>query len=230
MEGYMIKKYCLSFLLLLLLGGCVASEQGDGKSKQADVKIQNTTSSQPDVWASKATAIKFYEKVVKNEANQKLISIDNNNYSVAQWGLETQGKNDIVLHYTNIGGAGGSYLKLIKDGEHVKMLEFDGNASFPGNPTHQFIVRISDGLIVEDQSDARYTQEIATIPTALIGTWQSDDGTISYVFQSNAIVFNDKTYVIEKWMCNKRMRKKPSIPLLFQQVIFVKNMEKYQWK
>ncbi|MDR1605898.1 MAG: hypothetical protein LBS41_02160 [Streptococcaceae bacterium] len=203
----MKKRYVGLGIFLLMLGGFTLSQQADVKPKQTKKSTatpQDKASPQSDVWASKAAAIKFYEKVVKNTANQKLISIDSNNYSAAQWQLETQGQDDITLHYTNIGGAGGSYLKLLKDDEHVKMLNFYGNASFPGQPTHQFIVRISDGLIIEDQSDARYVQEIQTIPAALIGTWQSDDGTISYVLQSNAIVFNDKTCTIEKIEAQQR--------------------------
>ena len=70
------------------------------------------------------------------------------NYRDNAWRVETQGPGEIVLHYTNI-GAGGSYYKFenLTD-NRVKITVFGGNASYPDDPTHAYVVDEESGKLL----------------------------------------------------------------------------------
>lgn len=55
-------------------------------------------------------AIQFYEDTYKNTANEVSQQILWENYHRSCWSLTEQAENRMVLHWKNIGGAGGSYV------------------------------------------------------------------------------------------------------------------------
>ncbi|KRN56702.1 hypothetical protein [Carnobacterium divergens] len=64
--------------------------------------------------------------------------------------IETAG-NKLTFHVTNISGTGGSYTQFIKGNDTTEIIEFDGNASFPNNPTRKDTVRNSDHVIINTE-------------------------------------------------------------------------------
>ncbi|RDI42186.1 membrane lipoprotein lipid attachment site-containing protein [Falsibacillus pallidus] len=108
---------------------------------------------QENSWGSVDQAINFWEKTYKNTDNEISKNMIWENYRKDLWGLvkdRTSG-DTITLHFTNIGGAGGSYAQLVKHGETTEITAFDGNASYPDNPFERYTVRNSDYHVVKTE-------------------------------------------------------------------------------
>lgn len=104
-------------------------------------------------WDDENEAIDFYEATFKNQANEASKNIAWENYRRDLWSVvSTETANDkMTLHFTNISGAGGSYTQFIKGNDTTEIIEFDGNASFPNNPTRKYTVRNSDHVIINTE-------------------------------------------------------------------------------
>lgn len=82
-------------------------------------------------WQSMDEAIDFYEQTFT----------DRTNYERRLWSQTSNSGNTIVLHWSNIGGAGGSYWAFQKNGDGTKsIIVYDGNASYPNNPSVEYVV------------------------------------------------------------------------------------------
>lgn len=95
-----------------------------------------------DTWESMDEAIEFYEKVYKKAENN--LEMNWENYDRKCWSLVEQSGNRIVLHWSNISGAGGSYDEFIKNGKTTQLIVYDGNASYPNNPSIKYTIQ-NDG-------------------------------------------------------------------------------------
>ena len=97
-------------------------------------------------WSGIDNAIDFYEGVYKNTANEESKDINWDNYRRDLWTIVPDGTqgNTITLHWTNIGGAGGSYVQLIKGQDTTEMIQYDGNAAYPDSPSKKMTIRNSD--------------------------------------------------------------------------------------
>lgn len=97
-------------------------------------------------WSGIDNAIDFYEGVYKNTANEESKDINWDNYRRDLWTIVPDGTqgNTITLHWTNIGGAGGSYVQLIKGQDTTEMIQYDGNAAYPDSPSQKMTIRNSD--------------------------------------------------------------------------------------
>lgn len=104
-------------------------------------------------WNNMDEAIDYYEATYKNQSNKSSEELIWENYRRDLWSVvdaETAG-NKMTLHFTNISGAGGSYAQFIKGNETTEIIFFDGNASFPNNPTRKDTVRNSDHVIINTE-------------------------------------------------------------------------------
>lgn len=99
-------------------------------------------------WTSMEEAIEFYEATYKNTANGVSKDIAWENYDRKCWSVTEQEGNRIVLHWSNISGAGGSYVKFIKYGDRTEITHYDGNMSYPDSPSKRFHVRNSDHQVI----------------------------------------------------------------------------------
>lgn len=99
-------------------------------------------------WTSMEEAIEFYEATYKNPANKVSKDIAWENYDRKCWSVTEQEGNRIVLHWSNISGAGGSYVKFIKYGDRTEITHYDGNMSYPDSPSKRFHVRNSDHQVI----------------------------------------------------------------------------------
>lgn len=97
-------------------------------------------------WSGIDNAIDFYEGVYKNTANEESKEINWDNYRRDLWTIVPDGTqgNTITLHWTNIGGAGGSYVQLIRGQDTTEMIRYDGNAAYPDSPSKKMTIRNSD--------------------------------------------------------------------------------------
>lgn len=97
-------------------------------------------------WSGIDNAIDFYEGVYKNTENEESKDINWDNYRRDLWTIVPDGTqgNTITLHWTNIGGAGGSYVQLIKGQDTTEMIQYDGNAAYPDSPSKKMTIRNSD--------------------------------------------------------------------------------------
>lgn len=97
-------------------------------------------------WSGIDNAIDFYEGVYKNTTNEESKDINWDNYRRDLWTIVPDGTqgNTITLHWTNIGGAGGSYVQLIKGQDTTEMIQYDGNAAYPDSPSKKMTIRNSD--------------------------------------------------------------------------------------
>lgn len=97
-------------------------------------------------WSGIDNAIDFYEGVYKNTANEESKDINWDNYRRDLWTIVPDGTqgNTITLHWTNIGGAGGSYVQLIRGQDTTEMIQYDGNAAYPDSPSKKMTIRNSD--------------------------------------------------------------------------------------
>ncbi|MDN4523035.1 hypothetical protein [Fictibacillus fluitans] len=106
---------------------------------------------QKNAWGSMDEAINFYENTYKNTNNEISKEILWENYRRDLWSLVKEGTsgNKITLHWTNIGGAGGSYNQFVKKDETTEITLFDGNAQYPNHPTIRYTVRNSDYKVIK---------------------------------------------------------------------------------
>ncbi|MDP4107666.1 MAG: hypothetical protein Q8935_22285 [Bacillota bacterium] len=112
-----------------------------------DFSLQN------NAWGSKDEAIDFWENTYKNAENEVSKEVAWENYRRDLWSLVQDGtsSNTITLHFTNISGAGGSYDRFVKNGEYTEITDFDGNASYPNNPTIRYTVRNADYKVIKTE-------------------------------------------------------------------------------
>ncbi|WP_139168378.1 hypothetical protein [Fictibacillus solisalsi] len=98
-------------------------------------------------------AIDFYENTYKNTNNEISKEIIWDNYRRDLWNLVKVGTsgNTITLHWTNIGGAGGSYDQFVKKDGITEVTFFDGNAQYPGHPSMRYTVRNSDYKVIKTE-------------------------------------------------------------------------------
>jgi hypothetical protein len=120
--------------------------------------VASTTISKEDgdtekqlTWSSMDEAIDFYEKVYKNTQNEVSKNIVWENYDRRAWSLAENNGDTIVLHWSNIGGAGGSYDKFIKiNTTTTKLVHYDGNNSYPDQPTEILTVNNDDYKVISE--------------------------------------------------------------------------------
>jgi hypothetical protein len=106
---------------------------------------------QQNAWGSMDEAIDFWEKTHKNVDNDVSKEILWENYRRDLWSLVKEGtsNNTITLHFSNISGAGGSYDQFVKNRETTEITSFDGNASYPNNPTIRYTVQNADYKVIK---------------------------------------------------------------------------------
>lgn len=120
---------------------------------QTEAVEQSTIESSPSTnWTSIDEAILFYEMAYNNTANEISQNITWENCDRSAWSLIKQEGNRIVLHWANVGGAGGSYDEFIKGPEETTLTNYDGNASYPDAPSMRYTIRNSDGLVTETET------------------------------------------------------------------------------
>ena len=97
-------------------------------------------------WNNMDEAIDYYEATYKNQSNKSSEELIWENYRRDLWTIVPDGTqgNTITLHWTNIGGAGGSYVQLIKGQDTTEMIQYDGNAAYPDSPSKKMTIRNSD--------------------------------------------------------------------------------------
>lgn len=97
------------------------------------------------------TAIDFYEDTFFNPSNAESLDINLSNYSRDSWKVFEQDTldNEIVLHWSNISGAGGSFVKFISNSLSTEIFTYGGNASYPNNPDIKYIVDNTSKIIIE---------------------------------------------------------------------------------
>lgn len=98
-----------------------------------------------------SNAIDFYEDTFFNPYNIEYVDIYISNYSRNSWSVfETEtSKNEIVLHWSNISGAGGSYVKFIREGLFTEIFTYGGNSSYPDMPSIKYIIDSTSKKIIE---------------------------------------------------------------------------------
>jgi hypothetical protein len=108
---------------------------------------------QHNVWGSMDEAVDFWENTYKNSDNEISKEIEWDNYRRDLWSIVKEGtsNNTITLHFTNISGAGGSYEQLVKNGETTVITSFDGNASYPNNPTVRYTVQNANYKVIKTE-------------------------------------------------------------------------------
>ncbi|MGM0213555.1 DUF4767 domain-containing protein [Enterococcus sp. AZ109] len=105
-----------------------------------------------NVWSSMDEAIQFYEDIYRNTANEISHQIMWENYDRKCWSLVEQNGNRIVLHWSNIGGAGGSYNGFIKHADNTtEMITYDGNISYPNDPSVRYVIQNDDRRVIETE-------------------------------------------------------------------------------
>ncbi|MDN4073069.1 hypothetical protein [Fictibacillus terranigra] len=108
---------------------------------------------QKNAWGSMDEAIDFYENTYKNTNNEISKEMIWDNYRRDLWDLVKEGTSDhtITLHWTNIGGAGGSYNQFVKNDRTTVITFFDGNAGYPNHPTMRYTIRNSDYKVIKTE-------------------------------------------------------------------------------
>lgn len=95
-------------------------------------------------WVSSSDAMNFVENFyIKNYGKI------NGSYSRKCWTVVSNSENTIVLHWTNISGHGGSYVKLVKYPTYVAITDYIYNASYPNNPYQTVRVSRNDFSIMK---------------------------------------------------------------------------------
>lgn len=102
-------------------------------------------------WSSMDEAIQFYEATFKNPSNKVSKEIAWENYDRACWSLEENTGNRILLHWSNISGAGGSYDEFIKKSDTTELITYGGNAAYPDNPSMKYTIQNSDHKVIETE-------------------------------------------------------------------------------
>ncbi|MED4229502.1 hypothetical protein [Neobacillus cucumis] len=108
---------------------------------------------QQNAWGSMDEAIDFWEKTYKNVDNEasKEIAWENYRRDLWSWVKDGTSGNMITLHFTNISGAGGSYDQFVKNDENTLITFFDGNATYPNNPTIRYTVQNADYKVIRTE-------------------------------------------------------------------------------
>jgi hypothetical protein len=106
---------------------------------------------QHNVWGGMDEAIAFWENTYKNSDNEISKEIAWDNYRRDLWSIVKDGtsNNMITLHFTNISGAGGSYEQFVKNDETTVITSFDGNASYPNNPTVRYTIQNTNYKVIK---------------------------------------------------------------------------------
>ncbi|WLR42209.1 hypothetical protein LC087_15920 [Bacillus carboniphilus] len=102
-------------------------------------------------WGSMEEAIEFWENTYKNSDNEISKNITWENYHPDLWSIVKDGTsgNTITLHFTNISGAGGSYVQLVKNEETTVITDFGGNAAYPNDPSNRYTVQNDDYKVIK---------------------------------------------------------------------------------
>lgn len=121
------------------------------KNQQEATPSSESSQNQQELkWESMDEAILFWEKVYKNTQNEVSKKIEWKNYNVKNWSLTENNGSTILLHWSNEGGAGGSYTKFTKKAPNeTQIVEYDGNASYPQMPSYSLLVQNSNYLVLE---------------------------------------------------------------------------------
>ncbi|HAP3815423.1 TPA: DUF4767 domain-containing protein [Enterococcus faecalis] len=101
-------------------------------------------------WSSMDEAIDVYEGMYKNTANEISTHISWKNYQRENWSEVATKGDTITMHFTNVSGSGGSYAQLTKVGANTIVVLFDGNASYPDNPSKVLLVQNSDDKVLKN--------------------------------------------------------------------------------
>lgn len=128
-------------------GSITLSAQESTQAIESTQPAETSQSQANNTWSSMDEAIQFYEETYKNPSNAISNNINWNNYNRNNWSLVENSGNRIVLHFSNVGGAGGSYTAFIKDGNNTQIINYDGNASYPNSPSNQYIVDNNNHLV-----------------------------------------------------------------------------------
>lgn len=123
---------------------------GEIANQTADQMLQPTQNK--TTWSSIDEAVEFYEAVYKNTDNPISQEIIWENYDRKCWSLVENSGNRMVLHWTNISGAGGSYDEFIKQGDTTELIVYDGNASYPNDPSTSYTIRNKDYQVIQTES------------------------------------------------------------------------------
>ncbi|GCF94884.1 hypothetical protein NRIC_27750 [Enterococcus florum] len=102
-------------------------------------------------WTSMEEAIQFYEATYRNTANEISQHILWENYDRKCWNLVEHNGNRIVLHWSNISGAGGSYNEFVKNDTTTDLIFYDGNTSYPDRPSRKYTVQNSDHKVIAEE-------------------------------------------------------------------------------
>lgn len=147
-HALLVKKTANGFEGITVEGDAYQSYLNDGNAPVGNQVITFVPQTEIDnlTWSGIDNAIDFYEGVYKNTANEESKDINWDNYRRDLWTIVPDGTqgNTITLHWTNIGGAGGSYVQLIKGQDTTEMIQYDGNAAYPDSPSKKMTIRNSD--------------------------------------------------------------------------------------
>lgn len=117
--------------------------------------VNDKTVNQPvknsNTWSSMDEAVQFYEDTYKNTSNEIGKNFIWENYDRSCWSLRENNGNRILLHWSNIGGSGGSYDEFVKNGDTTELTVYDGNASYPNNPSAKYTIRNSDHKVISTE-------------------------------------------------------------------------------
>ena len=149
-HALLLKRKGNHYIGLTAQGKAYANYLADGtipKGQPIEFKLQK------NAWGSKDEAIDFWENTFKNPNNAVSKKMAWNNYRRDLWGLVKDGTsgNTITLHFTNISGSGGSYDQLVKKDENTVITTYDGNVSYPNNPTMRYTVRNKDYKVIKTE-------------------------------------------------------------------------------
>lgn len=147
-HALLVKKTANGFEGITLEGDAYQSYLNDENAPVGNQVITFVPQTEIDnlTWSGIDNAIDFYEGVYKNTVNEESKDINWDNYRRDLWTIVPDGTqgNTITLHWTNIGGAGGSYVQLIKGQDTTEMIQYDGNAAYPDSPSKKMLIRNSD--------------------------------------------------------------------------------------
>ncbi|MBO0453220.1 DUF4767 domain-containing protein [Candidatus Enterococcus murrayae] len=121
--------------LSIVNGGTVAAPKADQSA---------------NTWRSMDEAMAFYEAVYKNPENN--LEMIWENYDRKCWSLVEQSGNRMVLHWANIGGAGGSYDEFLKNGETTQLIVYGGNAAYPNDPSVRYTIQNEGHKVIQAEN------------------------------------------------------------------------------
>lgn len=131
-----------------LKNGFASIVNGNSPNQPVQSEAKKESTSVPATWASMDEAIDFYERTYKNPENAISKNILWGNYDRKCWSLVENSGNRIVLHWANIGGAGGSYNEFIKNDDTTQLIVYGGNASYPNSPSERYTIQNTDNKVI----------------------------------------------------------------------------------